>query len=101
MEEGVKGRFTWCLKSPVPLMSTSPDLEAKSRLLSLKSLLKYGFYAKQAQDLCCELGLAFCPKPHLQDLLPCRHPCHTWVLRLGTPCEVVSPTSMLSMVEIT
>ena len=31
------------------------------------------------------------PKPHLQKVLPCRHSCHTWDLRLGIPCEVVSP----------
>ena len=30
-------------------------------------------------------------KPHLQRLLPCRNPYHTWHLWLGTPCEVVSP----------
>ena len=46
-----------------------------------------------------ELGLAFCstqlatqvPSPHLQKVLPCRHPCHTWNLGLGTPWELVSP----------
>ena len=31
------------------------------------------------------------PKHHLQKALPCRHPCHTWDLGLGTPREVVSP----------
>ena len=31
------------------------------------------------------------PKPHLQEVLPYRHPCHTWDLALGIPCEVVSP----------
>ena len=31
------------------------------------------------------------PKPHLQKVLWCRHPCHTWDLELGTPYEVVSP----------
>ena len=30
-------------------------------------------------------------EPHLQKVLPCEHPCHTWDLRLGTMCEVVSP----------
>ena len=30
------------------------------------------------------------PKPHLQKVLPCGHPCHTWDLGLGTLCEVVS-----------
>ena len=32
------------------------------------------------------------PKPHLQKVLTCRHPCHNWDLRLGTACEVKSPT---------
>ena len=56
------------------------------------------FMQKNSRHLYWELGLAFCstwlntnPKPHLQEVLPCRHPCHTWDLRLGTPCEVVSP----------
>ena len=31
------------------------------------------------------------PEPHLQIMLPRGHPCHTWDLELGTPCEVVSP----------
>jgi hypothetical protein len=31
------------------------------------------------------------PQPHLQKMLPCRHPCHTWHFKLGTMCEVVSP----------
>ena len=31
------------------------------------------------------------PSPHLQKELSCMHPCHTWNLRLGNPCEVVSP----------
>ena len=26
-------------------------------------------------------------KPYLQKVLPCRHPCCTWDLGLGTPCE--------------
>jgi hypothetical protein len=40
-------------------------------------------------------------KPHLQKVLPYRHPCHTWNLGLGTLCEVVKPpTSLLSMVKI-
>jgi hypothetical protein len=48
-----------------------------------------------------ELVLAFCskliqlatqvPRPHLQKVLPCMHPCHTWNLGLGTPWKVVSP----------
>jgi hypothetical protein len=40
-------------------------------------------------------------KPHLQKVLPYRHPCHTWNLGLGTLCEVVKPpTSLLSTAKI-
>jgi hypothetical protein len=53
---------------------------------------------KYLRDLCWELGLAFClthldtsPKIDLQRMYSCRHPCHTWDLGLGTPCEVVNP----------
>jgi hypothetical protein len=28
------------------------------------------------------------PKPHLQIVLPCRHPCRTWDLGLRPPCEL-------------
>ena len=31
------------------------------------------------------------PRPRLLKVLPCRHPCHSWDLGLGTPCEVVGP----------
>ena len=31
------------------------------------------------------------PKPHPRKVLPCKHPCHTSDLGLGTPCEVVRP----------
>ena len=31
------------------------------------------------------------PNPHLQKVSPCRHPCHSWDLGLGTPCKVLSP----------
>ena len=37
-----KDHFTWDPKSRVSLMSTSPNMEAKSQLLSLKKPLKYG-----------------------------------------------------------
>ena len=38
---GAKGQFTWGPKSSVPLMLASPNIEAKSQLLSLKKPLKY------------------------------------------------------------
>ena len=34
-------------------------------------------------------------KPHLQEVLPRRHPCHTWDFGLGTPCEVASKSQLL------
>ena len=50
-------------------MLVSPNIEAKSQLLSLKKPLEYGsllvksdldyFMQKYSQDLCWELGLAF------------------------------------------
>ena len=30
-------------------------------------------------------------KPHLQKVLSCRHPCHSWDLGLGAQCDLVSP----------
>jgi hypothetical protein len=42
-----------------------------------------------------KVGLAFgstqVPSLKPKKLLPCRHPCHSWDLGLGTLCEVVSP----------
>jgi len=38
-----------------------------------------------------EAALNTSPKPHLQKVLPCRHPCHTRGLGHGTLCEVASP----------
>ena len=31
------------------------------------------------------------PQSHLQKMLSCKNPCHTWDVGLGTPCKVVSP----------
>ena len=96
----------------------SPHMEAKFQLLSLKEPLQYGsFSLKLGLDyfmeqnifvgLMLRVGFSFLPdptlnispKPHLQKVLTCRHPCHTWDPRLGTPCEVVSPHFMLSTIE--
>ena len=38
------------------------------------------------------------PEPHLQKVLPCGHPCHTW--DLGPHVKWQVPPSMLSMAEI-
>ena len=40
------------------------------------------------------------PKPYPQKVLPCRHPCHTWDLELGTRVKLEVPTPLLSTTEI-
>ena len=52
-----------------------------------------------SRGLCLRVGSSFLlgPTPntssesHLQKVLACEHPCYTWDLGLGTPCEVMSP----------
>ena len=54
-------------------------------LLQVKST-SFALMPKILRYLWWELGLIFfldtilnaSPKPHLQEVLPCRHPCHTW-----------------------
>jgi hypothetical protein len=92
-------------KFQVPLMLASPDMKAKSQLLSLKISLKYGWFTiksnldycmqKYSRDLCWELGLAFCSTqlstqvPTLASQKCCHVGIHvilgTWDLGLGTP----------------
>ena len=36
------------------------------------------------------------PKPHLQKVLPCSHPCHTWDLGSGTRVKWLVSTPMLT-----
>ena len=90
-------------------MLASPNVEAKSQLVSLKVITwlwlniigvrSWLFYAKIFARLGLRVGSSFLlklirntsPKPRLQKVLPCRHPCHSWDLGLGTPCEVWSP----------
>jgi hypothetical protein len=58
--------------------------------------LHYFMQSYYLRDLCWDLGLALCstqlstqvPKPHLQKVLSCSHPCHARDLGLGTPCVV-------------
>ena len=38
------------------------------------------------------LTLNISTETRFQNVLPCRHPCHTGDLELGTPCKVVSPS---------
>ena len=44
-----------------------------------------------ASSFLLDLTLNTSPKAHLEKVLPCRHPCHTWDLGLGTPYKVVRP----------
>ena len=46
--EHFKGQFTWGPKVQVLLISTSPNMETKSQLLSLKKQLKYGLYSLES-----------------------------------------------------
>jgi hypothetical protein len=56
------------------------------------------FLCKYVCSLGWKLGLAFCstqlttqvPSLTSEKMMPCRHPCHSWDLGLGTPCEVLS-----------
>ena len=101
-----KGRFTRGPKSQVLVMLASPNMEAKYQLVSLKKIwliiikvIFWLFYAKIFTGFGLRVGSSFLldlthnasPKLHLQKVLPCRHPCHSWDLGLGIPCEVISP----------
>ena len=74
--------------SQVLLMLASPNMEAKPQLSSLR-VGSWLFYAKIFTELVLKVGSNFLldtsPEPHLQKVLSCRHPCHTWNLGLGTP----------------
>jgi hypothetical protein len=74
----------------------SPNIEAKSQLSSLKKPIQCGLYSLKS-DLdyfmrVLRIGSSFVLTPtlntslqsHLQKVLPCRHPCHTRDLGLGT-----------------
>ena len=88
-------------KSQVPLMLASPNIDAKvptceSQIITKIwfKLIKVGtslFYAKIFVELGLRVGSSFLLDPtrntssisHLQKMMPCRHPCHTWDLGLG------------------
>jgi hypothetical protein len=63
-------------------------MEAKPQLSSLK-VGSWLFYAKIFMGLVLKVGSSFLldtsPEPHLQKVLSCWHPCHTWSLGLGAP----------------
>ena len=105
--------------SQIPLMLASFNMKAKYQLLSLRLVLKYGLYSLESdvdyfmrnvfEQLVLRVGSSFwlnptlnaSPKPHLQNMLSCWHPCHTWDQDLGPHVKWQAPTSMLSTVEIT
>ena len=58
------------------------------------NIIKVGsilFYVELFARLVLRVGSDFLldksPKPHLQKVLPCGHPCHPWDLGLVTKCE--------------
>jgi hypothetical protein len=73
-------------------------MEAKSQLFNSQKTIKIWLiiikdgsslcYAKTFTGLVLRVGSSFMlgpilntsPEPHLQKMLPCRHPCHTWDL---------------------
>ena len=99
------------MRSQVPLVLASPNMEAKSKLLSFQKPFKYGwlslkleldhFKQKDSHELWWALGLSCwlnpilntSHEPYLQNVFPCRHPCHTWDFGTWDPHEVVSPNS--------
>ena len=61
---------------------------------------------RYSRDLGREVGSSFLLtrstglKPYLQKVLPCKHPCHSSDLGLGTPCELalnVTPNQQYMM----
>ena len=71
----------------------SRNHQSMVNIIKVKSLL---FYAKISGHVLWVVSsfmlnptLNTSPEPHLQTVLPCRHPCRTWDLGLGTPCELV------------
>ena len=107
------GHNYWLMGEVVLMASShgvpSPTHVSKSQLLKPQETIKTSliiinvgswiFYVKIFARLGLRVGSSFLldpsfntsRKPHLQKALPCKLPCHTWDLRLETPCEVVSP----------
>ena len=79
-----------------------PTFESQETIKIWLIIMKVGswlFYGQIFLGLVLRVGSSFLlvptlntsPKPYLQIVLWCRHPCHTWDLEHGTLCEVVSP----------
>ena len=69
----------------VPTIEPQQTIKARFSSIKIRSCL---FYAKKFLGLVLRVGSSFLlnptlnmrPEPHLQKVLPCRHPCHTWNL---------------------
>ena len=98
-------------QSQVPLMLASPHMEAKcanfwARFLETFKVwflsIRFGYWLcyankltrlvlKVKSSLLLDPTLNISPKPHLQNVLLCKHSCQTRNLGLGIPREVASP----------
>ena len=103
-----KGRFTWGPKSS--LMLASPNMEAKVPTFEPQGMKEiwliitkdgsWLFYGRIFSKLVLKYGFSFLldptlkrsPKPHLQKVLSCRHPCHICNLQIGVLYEVICPS---------
>ena len=92
-----KGWFTWSPKSRVPLMSASPDFWASrnhNNMVHFHESYIFIILCKNTHGTLLRVGsskklvpwvlrlvfesLNTSLNPHLQNLLPCTHSCHTW-----------------------
>ena len=67
-----------------------PTFEPQETIKIWLIIFKAGLVLRFGSSFLLDSTLNASPKPHLRKVLSCRHPCHTWDLGLGTPCEVVS-----------
>ena len=87
----------WCQQVP----SFEPQETIKVSIISIK-VKSWLFLCKKISQVMLRVGSAFFAQPNSQhkflsptskkQILPCRHPCHTWDFGLQTPCEMASPT---------
>ena len=81
-----------------------PTFEPQENIKIWLIIIKVGswlFYAEIFTGLALRVGSSSLldptfntsPEPHLQKVLPCRHPCHTWDLGLGTRVKSQLPCS--------
>ena len=103
------GLITWTPKSPNPTHGSKsqhggkgPTFEPQETIKKWLMIIKvksWLFWAKTCAGVVLRVGSSFLldplstqvPSLNVQKVLPCRPPCHTWDLGLGTPCEIVSP----------